>query len=712
VRLPTVHRSRRWAGIALGAAALVAVLAMLLGGLRFTVLNDKRFSDSVAASLSKPQVARFVGERTATQLVNVRPQLQGLGPLIASTMTAVSKSRQVRSLVRVAASQFQRIVIGGDRNAATLVVANLAVFITEALKSLRPEVAARIPGNLAVSMASLKSGGAGAAINDIGHTAQQLRAGMWVAIGLALALVALSVALAVDRARTVQRAGFALAGAGIVAAGLFGLAVVALPAGLDDADARAAARAVLSSVLGPAIRLDLGIALAGAIAGVCARSVIEKERLDLLARRVALRMWRGPLTRSLIAFVIGGFGLLLLVSPLSGLKLAAMLGGVGLMLFGLELLARSLIEFGSEMDPSPQELIAGTVARVDRRKALRGGGLALLLILAVGFMTSEATLAPAAPTDECNGLKVLCQRRLDQVVFAATHNSMGASQRGFLFANHRTGIDAQLAGGVRGLLIDTHLGVRTARGIYTELATDQKSRNKLEKTIGPQATKTAETVRAQLGFRGGGSPEIYLCHGFCEIGATLALTQFESIRDFLVTHPGEVLLFSVEDQVPPQMFAQVVKQSGLLPFVWQGSVEPLPTLGQMVESGQRVLFMVEEDPGNVPWLHRQFQIAQETPYNFKTTEELLGPKGCDSYRGGTTPPLFLINQFIEEATPSTAAAATLNEPGTLEAHARSCAARRDRIPTLLAVDQWQIGDVVGAARELNEHPPALGGGQP
>ena len=222
---------------------------------------------------------------------------------------------------------------------------------------------------------------------------------------------------------------------------------------------------------------------------------------------------------------------------------------------------------------------------------------------------------------------------------------------------------------------------------------------------------TAETVRAQLGYRGGGSPEVYLCHAFCEIGATLALTQFESIRDFLVTHPGEVLVLSVEDEVPPQSFAEVVKQSGLLPFVWQGPVEPLPTLGKMVESGQRVLFMVEQNPGGVPWLHKQFQLAQETPYNFQTTGELLGSKGCDPYRGGTTPPLLLINQFIEESTPSTTAAVTLNEPTTLVSHAGRCAAQRDRIPTLLAVDQWQIGDVTGAARELNEHPPAVGGGQ-
>jgi hypothetical protein len=30
------------------------------------------------------------------------------------------------------------------------------------------------------------------------------------------------------------------------------------------------------------------------------------------------------------------------------------------------------------------------------------------------------------------------------------------------------------------------------------------------------------------------------------------------------------------------------------------------------------------------------------------------------------------------------------------------------VPTLIAVDQWQLGDVVGAARELNEAGPEAG----
>ncbi len=708
MRRPAAPRSPRLARSALLAAALFAVIALLLGGLRFTVLDNHRFSDAVASSLSKPAVDRFVGERTAAALVNARPGLQGVEPLLSSAISAVARTTPVRALARVAAGQFHKIVIGGDRNAGALVLANMAVFVTQALTALRPELAGHVPNNLAVQLVSLESGGAGAAINDIAHLAEQLGTAMWVAIGLALALAAVALALAEDRPRTVQRAGFALAAAALLAAGLFALAIVLLPVGLSGAGAREAAGALLASVLGPAVRLNIGIALAAAIAGVCARSVIEEQRLDLLARGLVGAAWRGSATRALLGLIAGALGLGLLIDPRAVGLAALAVVGAALMLFGLELLARSLIELGGEGRLDPREAIAAARTHLDLRRVARAGALALLLLLAVGLWTRQATLAPAAPTDQCNGLKALCARRLDQVIFPATHNSFSAAQQGFLFANQRSGIDAQLAGGIRGLLIDTHPGVKTPKGVYTVLPEDEKSRSKLDETIGPQATATAETVRAQIGYRGGGSPQVYLCHAFCEIGATLALTQFTSIREFLVTHPEAVLVISVEDDASPQSFAEVVKQSGLLDLVWQGPVEPLPTLGQMVEAGQRVLFMVEVNPGDVPWLHKQFEITQETPYDFKSSDELLGPEGCKPNRGPSTAPLFLINDFIEASTPSTKTAASLNEPATLVAHARTCASERHRVPTLLAVDQWQIGNVVEAARELNEQPPATG----
>jgi hypothetical protein len=337
--------------------------------------------------------------------------------------------------------------------------------------------------------------------------------------------------------------------------------------------------------------------------------------------------------------------------------------------------------------------------------------LVIVLVLVDAGQSSTPPPLPAASTagpELCNGLAQLCSRRLDQVVFPATHNSFSASDEGFLAANQATGIGAQLAGGIRGLLIDTHVGVATAKGVYTVLAEGKKSRAKVLDTVGPALTATALGIRRAIGYRGGGERALYLCHAFCELGATPARRALEVIRDFLRANPGEVLLISVEDDTSPASFADVVAASGLLPYVWKGAVEPPPTLGQMVARNERVLFMAENETGSVPWLHPQFTIAQETPYDFKQPEELLGPNGCAANRGGTTPPLFLINNFLETFPPSKAGAETLNRQATIVAHARACEAQRHRVPTLIAVDQWQLGNVVGAARELNEAGPGTG----
>jgi hypothetical protein len=314
----------------------------------------------------------------------------------------------------------------------------------------------------------------------------------------------------------------------------------------------------------------------------------------------------------------------------------------------------------------------------------------------------------------CNGSATLCARRINEVVFPATHNSMSATGEGFRFANQATGIAAQLRGGIRGLLIDTHPGVRTDRGVYTVLSRDKKSREKIEAAIGSKATLVAEGIRAGLNYRGG-APAVYLCHGYCEIGASPAIEQFEVIRDFLVDHPGEVLLISVEDGTSPRAFARAVEQSGLLPLVWQGSFDPLPTLGAMVSSDHRVLFMVEENPGDVPWLHAQFELTQETRYDFRDTAQLLGSGGCARNRGPSTAPLFLLNMFVDSFPPTTKAPEVLNQTNTIVEHARACSRVRHRVPNLIAVDQWQLGNVVSAARELNEQPataPAPGAPAP
>ena len=77
----------------------------------------------------------------------------------------------------------------------------------------------------------------------------------------------------------------------------------------------------------------------------------------------------------------------------------------------------------------------------------------------------------------CNGSAALCDKRLNEVVFVGTHNSMSADgEPGWLFAAQDAGIDAQLDDGVRSLLIDTHYGFATPRGVATSSAPAGRSR--------------------------------------------------------------------------------------------------------------------------------------------------------------------------------------------------------------------------------------------
>jgi hypothetical protein len=290
---------------------------------------------------------------------------------------------------------------------------------------------------------------------------------------------------------------------------------------------------------------------------------------------------------------------------------------------------------------------------------------------------------------------------VDQVAFPGTHNSMSSPDASFLFPDQQSGIAAQLDGGIRGLLIDTHQGVRTSRGVYTVLEEGGKSREKIDTAVGPDATKTALRLRERIGYRGGGDPRVYLCHGFCELGATPARDELSDIRDFLMANPGEVLVISIEDQVTPQATEEVFRESGLLDLVWTDSIAPTPTLGEMVERNRRVIVFGEEDVGEVPWYHQQFDFVKETDFDIPTAKGLLAPSSCAINRGKQANPLVLLNHWVAQTPPRASVARRVNGAQQIAARARECESDLKGRPGLLAVDLWREGDVVAAAAALN-----------
>jgi hypothetical protein len=197
----------------------------------------------------------------------------------------------------------------------------------------------------------------------------------------------------------------------------------------------------------------------------------------------------------------------------------------------------------------------------------------------VGWLAAVATLATftavradggtatAAPSDDprCNGSVLLCDRPLDQVVFAATHNANASAADGFLFGNQPRGIEAQLDAGYRGLLIDVYVGLsRPGRGVVLTDRAPLTAQERAEQVaeLGEPAVRTAEPIREEA-LGAGGTRALYLCHGLCGIGASPLEPELAAIRNWLEANPREVLIVFVEDAVPPEPIVTAFRRTGL-----------------------------------------------------------------------------------------------------------------------------------------------------
>jgi hypothetical protein len=250
-------------------------------------------------------------------------------------------------------------------------------------------------------------------------------------------------------------------------------------------------------------------------------------------------------------------------------------------------------------------------------------------------------------------------------------------------------------------LFDVHAGVPVAGHVKTEI--DSGSREKFERAVGKEGLDAAMRIRDRLVGQQEGRRGLYLCHGFCELGATLLLEPLRAMREFLVANPNEVLVLVIEDYVEPAELAAAFEESGLDGLVYRGPARPpWPTLREMIDSRQRVLVLIESGRGGVPWIHPAFEVMQETPYHFKQPSEL----SCAANRGGSAGSLFLMNNWIDTTpAPKPSNAAIVNAAPALLERARRCEKERGRRPNVVAVDFYRTGGLFEAVRTLNQQPP-------
>jgi len=335
-----------------------------------------------------------------------------------------------------------------------------------------------------------------------------------------------------------------------------------------------------------------------------------------------------------------------------------------------------------------------------RRVATVAAATALLAWAAVAMMR-PAQPSEALATGLCNGSAALCDRPLNQITFPGAHNAMSSADvAGWMFPQHERGLATQLTDGIRAFLIDVHYGRPAGGVVVTDLDVETVSRARIEEAVGPEGVEAALRIRDR--FAGGelGPRGLYLCHGFCELGAQPLGPWLSTVADFLVQHPDEVVVLVIEDYVAPGDIAAEFDRAGLSDLVYRGNGQaPWPALRVLVDTRQRVVVMTESGRAGVPWLLPAFDVMQETPYRFRNPAEL----SCAANRGGTRGALFQINNWIDTTpAPKPSNAAVVNAHDALLARARRCQEERGLKPTILAVDFYRTGDVVGVARALNQ----------
>ncbi|MFE6981952.1 PI-PLC domain-containing protein [Streptomyces griseus] len=349
-----------------------------------------------------------------------------------------------------------------------------------------------------------------------------------------------------------------------------------------------------------------------------------------------------------------------------GAALAALVGGALLTGVGWALLVR------------PNRMPTPTAVRTT------AAGVACAAL--AGVLVVPPVFGPSAPR-QCLGSSRLCELRYDEAVYLTSHNAMSTTADRFIGPLQDPDITTQLNTGVRALQLDTYRW--------------ESPQDIAERLDSPEFTP--EQRRLISGAIDKVNPPregLWLCHGVCRAGAIELVPALEDIGDWLRAHPTEIVTLIVQDDISPEDTEKAFRAAGLDDLLHTPAADPdapWPTLGEMIDSGRRLVVFAEKADGPAPWYRNFYRYGMETPFAFRNPSEMT----CAPHRGGTGKQLFLLNHFITNAGGSRLDAGRVNARDWVLERTRACEAERGSPVTFIAVDYTTVGDALGAVNELN-----------
>ena len=713
----TRERARNIGSVVLVAIASVATLIALVTGYANVALFDSdEFAERAVATLDDDNVRTFAG-REITQDVVLRADrdLIAVQPIIESAASTIVGNSALRGLFRTAAREAHATLFTRDRDTIVFKVSDVGVLLIGALEQFQPKLAQRLPEGASAELVKLNTEASPLNFAQVAEDVDHL---YWLMLVLALVCWLGALALSTERRRTFVHIGVGLATTGVLLLIAYSVTRGIVLGKIDDELAHDAAAAVWDAFLHDLRAWGWAFTGIGVVIAAAASSLIRPLDVDAPLKRA----WSGlttipsrPWLRVVRALVLAAAGVLIVLAPQAALDFALLAVGIYLIYQGVSELLALIAKPGPRPDISDEleetaGRIVGRLRRVPAGAVAAGVAVIAIALLTVALLGGGGTSAAAPPIRACNGAEELCDRPLNEVVLPGTHNAMSAATNpGWLFPQQEKGIPQQLDDGIRALAIDSYYGRKATNGrVQTELETNPKgakARAALEQEFGDEFVQAALRIRDDLGFSAKDKRKLWLCHGFCELGAIEMEATLRGVRDFLVANPHEVIAIVIEDSTTPEDTAEVFRKSGLSDYVYTGQLREgeFPTLREMIEDGGRVAVMMERHAGAVRWMHQAYAgLLQETPFKFTSLKQLEPPESCKPLRGPSYAPLFLINNWIDSSPaprPSNAKQANAYDP--LLARARACEKQRDRLPNTISVDFYKTGGLFKVVKTLN-----------
>ncbi len=678
---------------------LLIALGLLAGVGNRELLDGDRFAQHVDSVRADPEVSRAIGLQISDRVIEQEPELVALRPLLEAAATNLVASPALGPVVRSTVAPLHRAMVSGESGGVLLTLADIGAVLISAITTLDPNAEAILPQHLDVTLAAFGSGDLTTDLVEVAHLSA-LVSWLLPALGLLCLIGAGMIRGGGARAwsDTVRRGLVWVAGSLAI---LF-LVVRVLVQRLDTHTMRGAIDSAIWHELEGALWRSVAVVAFVALLVW----VVNRPEFTLAPSSLGrgLEHWfTGELTpghRLVRSGVLVGVGVLLILEPLASLSTMLVFAGLLLAAVAARDLLTSLIVWLAQVLPGQ----AGRLRQALVSRLALGMALCLMVaVVTIGAWPTDSTIPTADSSDDrCNGQVALCDRRYDQVSFPGTHNSMAAADgEGWFLSEQPTGVMGQLDDGIRLFLVDAWPGQRTdRRGVIANTAASRaEALRKAEEAFGPAGVQSALRLVNGLDLKPRGEVRTYLCHALCELGSTEWTPLMRQVRAWMDRHPREVLTFFVEDYVSPADTAKVFEQAGLGSYLHtQSPGEPWPTLGEMIDSGRRLVVLHERssDPA-VPWLLDGREWVQDTPFTFRSASQF----SCDLLRGTPDAPLFLVNHWLSNYQSRIADARRVNSHDVLLDRLRTCESERDHIPNYVAINNYDEGDLFGVVDEIN-----------